>query len=525
MKLVVEMPKDDADRKRKKDCGDLKVVHNGKELHFGVFIAPNGWGHTPTELFVEINMFWAAQSAARQDEIFKCYEEIEQLFSRESNSGKICIALQQMVIPLLDVYHSTELVSAFANKIDIEYPTNAEDEFNSNDARKHREMTYLRHEYFDLAVIAIILRTLLPVWNMFRECLEGDASKKASAYIDLEILRTIKYTEFGACHQMMRLLSYTTATYKCQDGSGELSSIVSGLGSVSIPDYIFASALSNKLITTPLSANKAGTTLISAIFNKVKQDCNHLGEKFPQRVRHRLDNRMGDEDDKIGYLESYAVRQEASNDVYLLSQIYLYDYRKARADLDPTIPPKLVAECLKSFSSVNFNKHVPIMGGNNLLPVHQTVVQWVLSPIVSPRTIPFIDRRAMINAMAITQAALIHWELHGLARTLCYMLEPSDEDDMITPMLPVDTALKAKIEKAYPYWRKEKNKDTAKNMYPALISIEEYCLLLIGRKWNVVATDEVKELLKFKDGDRVIDMHIKSEIASLFIMHQSRNDK
>lgn len=524
MKLVVVMPEDSFDRKRKKDCGDLMITHNGKSLHFGVFTAPNSWDHDPAELFVEINMFWASQSAARQEEIFQAYQSIENLFNTESNSNKICLALQQLVIPILDKFHHTDLISEFANKIEIEYPSNAEEEFNSNDARKHREMTYLRHEYFGLVVIAIILRTMLPVWNLFRESLEGDASKKASAYIDLEILRTLKYTDFGVCHQMVRLNSYTTATYKCQDSSGELSSVVSGLGTTAIPDYIFASVLANKLITTPLVPSKAGTSLISAIFNKVKQDCNHLGEKFPQRVRHRLDNRMGDEDDKIGYFESYAVRQDASNDVYLLSQVYLYDYRKARADLDPTIPPKLVMDCLRSFNTVNFNKRVPIMGGNNMLPVHQTIVQWVMSPIVHPRTIPFIDRKAMINAMAISQAALIHWGLRGLARTLSYMLEQSDEDDMITPMLPVETDLKAKIEKAYPYWRKEKNKDSAKNMYPALISIEEYCLFLIGRKWSIVASDEVKEALNYKDGDRVIDMRIKSEIAQLFIMHQSRND-
>ena len=367
------------------------------------------------QLLFDINGYWASKPEEWQDDAFECYGRILKVIDSTRDGSSLSPALVPLVAELMDVYHDLDDVADYMEDVKLVYPPSVPEYFDSAQGRHHRVLTYTKKEYYGLACLTVALRAMLPVWTGYRAALPKDM-ERSRVYIELEILRTLKDSRMSEHDFMQRLAEYVGGVYASIDHSSELSSIVTGIGSSDIPNYLFASAICNKLTTTMLNApSDSNTSLVTAMYTKVKQDAQHLADKLGTKVLVRNDNRMGDDDDKIGYFESFSARQRVANDIIIGNQVYLYRHQKVRADLDPDIPKALVATCLDSF--IKMGRDVPILGGDNRLPLHQTLVQWVMSPVLMPRAIPNINRKAMLRAMAITQAALFTWGFNCLLYT------------------------------------------------------------------------------------------------------------
>lgn len=270
------------------------------------------------------------------------------------------------------------------------------------------------------------------------------------------------------------------------------------------------------MLNAPSDSN---TSLVTAMYTKVKQDAQHLADKLGTKVLVRNDNRMGDDDDKIGYFESFSARQRVANDIIIGNQVYLYRHQKVRADLDPDIPKALVATCLDSF--IKMGRDVPILGGDNRLPLHQTLVQWVMSPVLMPRAIPNINRKAMLRAMAITQAALFTWGFKELAFLLSTRVR---EDDDFQPVEILQFTGKGKqaLDGQYQFSRPmDTSTGKTKNARPVsggYASVETYADLLVSVPLEIVATDELKLAMQYNDKLPVVAPNVRYSLAELLIL-------
>lgn len=488
--------------------GVVTTTHKDQVLEWLAFKKPNQWEHKPEDLFVEINGFWAAQSDSVQQEIFDVYVACHNTFLNVQDERELCKRVQQYLVTLLDKYHPIEKVRPYIVDLDITIPDTVETDFDSNDGRKHVELTYVRTEYFDLIVATCQLRTIFPIWNMYKDNIRP-TDNSSRVYADIELLRTLKFTKFIASPAMLRLQVYVHAAYARQDRSAELSSIIAGPGTIEIPNYMYASTIANRLITTPIVIKKDRTNLITSIYTKVRHDASHLGDKFNQHVNARSETRMGSaDDDKIGYLESYSVRQDVADDIYLTNQVYLYDYRKVRRHLDDGIPSSLVKACIESFE-----KFPP----RPIRKDQYTLVQWVLSKTVMPRAIPYVDRQAIINAMGVTQAALIHWGFPEIATLLSARPIPLGDELIttnLTPLWQMDTGLKDKLSKIYPYFRPQGNL-AARSLWPGYLAIEKFSTLLTDRRWELTCSKEIAQKLRQQTGEIKLHTTLKNSLAEL----------
>ena len=487
------------------------IEHNGREIDFQEFKRPNSWKFEPEDLFVELNQYWGQLPESRQDEIFAVYGQIFDLFM-ELDGRDLMRVLQTKLALLIDQLHRYDDLKAFLGTLDISIPDNATVEFDANEGRKHRALTYIRSEYESLIVATIQLRTVFPVWNIFNIAQSGEDGE-SKVYNILDTLRTLRLTKFISDPPMERLMEYVKMAYDHQpERNHELSSVIAGISSTEIPNYLFGSVIANRLITTPVDDRGGKTTLISSVFMRVKQDTQQLSQKFKQRVIGRSETRMGDsEDDKIGYLESYSVRQDVSDDIYLVNQVFLQDYRKSRRHLDDTIPSALVKGCIESL------EHFP---PKPIRKEQMTLVQWVLSSIVQPRAVPHINRESMLNAMGLTQAALIHWGFPEIATIIS--MHPMDIDNdavssNLVQFLPMDKDMKDQLTRVYPHARPQRDKSPV-NLIAGYLAIESFATLFDDSRWSVQADDDVLRKLRVPLGEVRPNIRLKNYLAELLVM-------
>ena len=489
----------------------IVISHKSDQIEFDEFKRPNSWKFEPEDLFVELNAYWAHLSDDRQAQIFAKYQFIFEL-CMEYTERELMRRLQYALAELLDELHPFDEMKAFIATLNIPIPDNATEVFDGNDGRKQRDLTYIRSEYEDLIVATVQLRTILPVWNVFTKS-QSTEDGESKVYGVLDTLRTLQLTNFIIDPPMERLKKYVDMAYEHQpERNHELSSVIAGISSTEIPNYIFGSVIANRLITTPVDDRGSKTTLISSVFMRVRQDTQQLAQKFKQRVIGRSETRMGDsEDDKIGYLESYSVRQDVSDDIYLVNQVYLMDYRKARRHLDDGIPSALVKACIESLE-----RYSP----KPIRKEQLTLVQWVLSSIIQPRAIPHINRDAMINAMGLTQAALLHWGFPEIASVIS-MHPVRLEDDVINSnliqFLPVDKDLKDQLAKVYPYSRPHRDKSPV-NLIAGYLAIENFATLFDNSRWEIRADEEIARKLHVSIGEIRPHIKLKNFLAELLVM-------
>ncbi len=495
----------------------IEVIHRESRIYCGDFKRPSSWKHKPEDLFKEINKYWSLLPIEEQDKIFDVYKDASALFSNELDQRNIMRGVQEIMIRLLDDLHPFDRVADLIATMDIAIPDTAKADFDDSDGRKHRELTYIKKEYFDLVVATVILRTILPIWNIFKDSQRVEANE-SKIYAEMDVLRTLRYTDFIFSPPMHRLQVYVHAAYERQpERKAELSSVIAGIGASDIPNYIYSSSLSNRLIYTPIEAVDGKSNLISSVYMKVKHDTNTLGDKLKQRVLDSSNrNRMRtDDEDKIGYLEAYSVRQDVSDHIYLLNQVFLSDYRRARRHLDDEIPSALVKLCIESLHA-----YPPKVVRKDQV----TLTQWVLSKICHARALPYVNREAMFNAMGLAQAALIYWGFPEIAVLISAnpVIEEVDEDsDMIrgfpTQLHALDANAKSEIAKAYPYYRPVRDKKTARQLWPGYIAIDSFALLLTEYRWEINTDPELLRKLHVSKGEIRLHLQLRNLLAELLL--------
>ncbi len=513
----------------------LLIEHNGKLLEWGDFKPYPGWGRGGGDdndndivigktmrvesLLIEINNYWASKPDKYQDELFALYTKISKSFLSDKVSV-VANTLYPLIRDLLNKYHDLEDISEFMRTQEIRYPDKVYDTFNDNEGRHQENITYTKEQYFGLACLMVAFRAMVPIWTRFRAKTAG-VQVKNTMYAQMEQLRLVRESNIAEHRYMHRLIDFVEAVYRTVENSNEISAIVGGVSTTEIPNYLLSSAICTKLIGTAINPSDPKISLVSSIYNKIKADVKHLPDKLNTLVRKRDVNWGNQDDDKTGYFESYAAAEKVASDVIIGNQVYLYDYRRVRRDLDDTIPTSTVVACIESLEK---NKELVILGGDHNTPIHQTLVQWVLSGQIMIHTVPKINRRAMINAMGVTQAALIHWGFKSIAMLMSVVVI-EDMDHRPNEMLPLTTKERTAIDGIYRYHRQLPT--TTRMMSLGRSSVEEFGNKLNERQLELIATDDVKRLISFNenDGRPLVDPSIKSHLSELVLLLARRADK
>lgn len=471
----------------------------------------------PNVVLRELNAFFEQLSDVDKETLFDNYYSYVALTANDHVGVESIRRIQTLTRDMMDVFFNLDRVAEFMETQSIQYPSSVHESYDSDSNRKPRETTYIRSDYFGLACIALVCHAMAPVWTLLGISLSRSAQNDIQAR-DSTILRTLRSTRFITDSRVNRLYDMVCYLVDNMDEKLKLAIKVDGAGTDCIPQFLLATIMINKLSICSIS-RAVEKNLIVTVHTSVGTELKKYSNQR-SNIRERSDSRMGDDEDKIGFLEAYSTRQKVSDDIFIVNDEYLRDYRNVKTDLDPDIPNELVKICLRSFE-----KHPPMAIG----VVQRTLVQWVLTRaihidedgnrrrLIMPRAIGEIDREAIIPAMAITQAALIYWKYPKIARYISSRAVEKSADDLLelsTPLVDIPADLRELLNRTHPYERPQGSKSaSAENM--GVISINAFVRLLDDVDWTLECSEELADEVDTDPGIFEVDEYIKHDLARL----------
>lgn len=509
----------------------IMLEHNGISLEFGNHKPRYSeedkkkfkWTHDVflkkhyAALFVEINEYWKSLPKKAQDEMFAIYEGVHEDIMESPTQAERYHCILEATKELIEGYHKFEDLAKFMEGRELIHTANVNETFNQGiHDNILRSTTYIRSEYEDLAALTVIFRAMLPIWNFNIRFATNGNEKAAKVFYEIEMFSILAKTSLIHVDAFRRLDEFVSAQWEKfvtgktkQDAKKSiLSSTAAGIGTSEIPNYLLATVVVNKLAYREINAFRDEGDLITNVYQRVETEVKKLATKF-ESVKAKVINKSGNDEDKTGYLESFRTREKVRHDVYLVNQVYLYDYRSAKRALDDDIPASLVTACINSLM-----KYPPQPIRKDQL----TLVQWTLSSIIVPRAIGFIDRRAMINAMGLTQAALIHWRLRNLANLISSEPVDGNEDVIVSNTFDnVNADLTAQLKEIFPHYRFSRGTTSRRRMCPGLQATHAFSVMIADQIWNLRCTKQIEDELRQESGEFKPHKSLKDEVASLLI--------
>ncbi|MGL5648945.1 MAG: hypothetical protein ACRDDY_13940 [Clostridium sp.] len=492
---------------------ELSISHHNDSIFFETIKMGSTDTWKPEDLYREVNEFFQSLSSVEQDELFALYVNASDVL-RESHASEYFKLLSPIMCKIVDKYCTIERMLDFIPTLGIQIPEKIMDSFDTELSRKNRAQTYLRYEYEGLMCMMAVLKCINPIWIFYRSCI-SDGARDNDIYTLIDAMRLIGGSEFFQSREVDRFYEFTEAVYATKIGDNVDTSILEGVSSSDLINYVFSSLSIDKLMSMPISIGDHNTHLVTKCYHKIEQDCKSLPSKFRSRAIRRTAPKNASDDSKTSWLDIFTVRESVPISYYKANDIYLRDFRKIRDDLDPTIPDDLILDCLDGFDELAGK---PILGASHKIPLHQTLVQLVMYDIVQIHTLSNVGRDSILNAMAVTQAYLIHHGLISVAKL--FSIYPVSEEPMLMPMNVPTTALKNELAEYCKYSTQTKKDQACAN--PFTVTIEELTTRISYFTWEICTNDVMRSALNCRAQPMPVNQDIKNDLSKMFVKLMER---
>ena len=397
-----------------KNRGYTTVVlsHGGKSVRITI----KGYSEIKVydDPFFEVNGFLRTLPEPIQRELFETYCQLEDDFIEETGyriEGIIHRAIKR-IYELVDLNQLAQWLYTHSSFI---VPSQSEED---NDLRvRSKDMNYDPMDYQDLALFSLALRFLVPIWGQLADDKKkGDENGAInSKFFELKLLKYIENTPLVELPAWDKLYRYCEANYKSSLNKANkfevFSNILNGLASTEIPGWMRAKAVFRKIHMFPIfNRPSTGVThsLISSLHYEVRASLRDNGSRRAVdklRPKNNISDEQNEEE-RNSVIEQYKIKFRAVDGDLVLLQVYTSNIEQVAFRLDPTLPPDL----LETVKQNRYRLETEI-----ILPHQIVLMQWVLCPVLTPKSIPRLPRGNLIAMLIVTQALLWHWGFKELA--------------------------------------------------------------------------------------------------------------
>jgi hypothetical protein len=460
-------------------------------------------------VFREINAFMATLPGDRQQRIWDAYAEIHELFDQNYEVMAMQNRLQLLVSRIYDEIQYEELYAWAEASPMIHIPMSLKTAYGENDPK---DMTYLRQDYFDLAVLAVAARPMVPIWGEYIPLIKDDVDNTFKEFVAVKLLYR---TYVPQCKPWHRLLRYIEASINHRAKEATLhSALLSGLSTSQLPEWLLANTLVRRTSMVPISNRNDGPNLITDVYGYVDGTLQSSGHRrFSGPVSPKRIKKDDKSEQQESLAESYKIKQEVSDGDVMMANHYFSMPEAIVEDLDPTIDMAKLHACLGSIDA---------MMSQDVHQFQRTLAQWVLAKVVSMRYLTLVNKPSLMNAMAAAQALLWHWGFFDLAALLTAK-EIRQEDEFISPQemrLKIPPELMAEMESIYlnKYSVKEKQV-TPRLANPGVRSVDAMFALIATSDWQLSAPKELQAVAAKVQGSRkmYVPSDIRIQLAQLLI--------
>lgn len=488
--------------------GSFVTSHQGQELEWSGSPLNRTTFKNLDNLFNPINGFIASWPTDKQQALWECYVEAHELMRTQGELRLLFGKLKKVVKRMYDLFTYEQLRYWVLGYGNIYIPENIYDQYDGNP----EDRTYLINDYKELAVLAVGLEMMVPVFYQFIFINKNVGNNHKEQYAYGLLSDTWIETTVGA----KRLREYVEANIAREAIS--VASVCFGLSSTELPDHLYCRAIVKKVALSEVTVLDINSSIISNVYHYLRNTYKSLDRSFTAgdgklNPKHNPTDRGGDEDN-MSIAETYKVKQEISDGDLIPQSIYTENYMQMTHAIDPAVPAELVEMCIRNAWKLELD---PIS------PHQMTLVQWVMSRVLSPRAIPNLDKPSLMRTIGATQALMFHWGFKELAVLLTatpYVWEEESAMFTVESRSRISSDAVQKLVGLYPYSTRQSGKTSDRQTNAACRAIDALALDMSTNYWAVyVPAEKVSEFRFEFDNVITVPADVKSQLVKLLMEH------
>lgn len=458
--------------------------------------------------FDNVNAYLEDVTPEKQLELFLLYKEAKEIINEIKDINRIRSELMEVVRKITDIvdYDDVHSWASIYGKYTV--PPDLKQEVPEPSNELNRRLTYIYSDYLHLVSLVINLKFLTPIFGDYLELVNKEIDTK---FKDQSAFTLLAKSELLTSTPMERLKVYVDAYIlkehsKSQPKISMTSAIFGGLGVDELPDWLLARAVVRKLGLYEERFEK--NNAVAAICTHFDQIIGRMDREFggPIVNKERTISSSSFED-KASFAENYKIKQTISDGDLAVLSIYTDDVETLVRTVDPTVDLsllKLCSENIENKTSMNISEH------------QIRLTQWVLSPAISPRGIPILNKPSLLKAIVATQTILWHWGFHELAALMTSI--PYLEEGFSSPSFPrIDNPTIKRLDALYPHRQIKSQTSTVRNSNPAMLAINKMVAMISKCDWECLSPTDLDGHLGLDPKVRIIYVNsdLPQTLASL----------
>lgn len=499
--------------------GLILIEHRGETLEFSGSVYGQAFKKGTYDPFQQINKYWSRIDLEFQDKIFDLFLQAKSVFNETFNVNPLILQLRPIVNELIALHDTEEFERWTRYHAGIWIPEDLDAEYKySHEKPGSREQTYLVADYWELVFMVIKLRVIAPIWGEFTEITKKESGP---TFRDLNTYFTISTSSIVESLAMQRLNHYVMKNVKQDDIN--IRSSIEGIGSDVYQTNLIANILVRFLVIASFTRQPSDTHLVQIIHKTLRNRLSQ-NESHQNAILEKINpNEDDSSEDSSSRAEKYKNKPLVPPGEFTAIEKWTEYYQAIAARL-------LLKNELSEQEIVDLDSAMQAsdaMSGHPLEECQIRIVQWVVGPIVSSRSMWDINKSSILRLAGVAQFIL--WnsgfkDLAGLPTARSMNAEGygsySSESRAHIPKDKID-----RLNELYPFYRRHPTKKTVKPNNDAANEIMELAQALSDHTWfSNMAEEQIAELRGSAANKTFrVGYDIRIRLADLAIHVQMRN--
>lgn len=380
----------------------VAISHAGESVWFSLERYSRQVLRNRPRLYESINRYWASLPEEQQAAIFELFRSSSDVFLNAVNRHSLRQVLALKLEELIALHPFPVLHEWVTWQSNIPIPSDSfqSEYLEDSDKAYTREKTYLRAEYVDLVVLALVLRVALPLLSEYLAFIRHDVDPELS---DLHAVTLLRQTWIASSAPFEKMEEYIDEHLGTLKDTAPL--VAKGISIEDFPELVFAEALMGRVAIGEINSVTDKTHLVKSLYGFVNAtkspryapDAEHgFREKTATGSGENGSNERGSamEMQRNKYRQSFG--EEAELEVMLK-----HPWRVAELiipNLEDTIWQARLTEALET---------VQVLSRECWERPQIGLMQWMLHRrVISGRGVSSVGKMLLIEIMAVVQTAL-----------------------------------------------------------------------------------------------------------------------
>jgi hypothetical protein len=486
---------------------ELVVSHAHESSSWNVEMYSRTTLQNANTLFDNLNGYFASLTLEKQETLWKCYQSILESMESISEPTRLHAYIQENVKTIYEILSFEELKRWTLLHGVVNMPVDLKLAHLPTDSELTQRLTYLRDDYYDLAIFSALLKALLPI---FGECFRRVGKEVRSKFKEHYAFSLLSKSAVLKLPAFYRLRDYVEAKTQNEErknpaGYRKNSAIFGGLGTAELPDWLLAKALVRRVA---VHEETIGDNVVANVYHTIDQQISSLDKTFNGRVNEKKLYSGQTDEDNVSIVENYKVKQEISDGDLCVLSVYTDHPETVANHVDPSCNLYYLELCVSAAI-----KQTQLVIGEH----HLTLAQWVLASAIPPRGIPALNKPTLLKALGVTQALLWHWGFKELALLMLANPTPTEHFSVSVPTSRLSKRAIDTFTELYPHYQLPSSASTGIRVTNvACRAIDLLASSLIQSDWIPGGPSELLVELKLSFGEVwVVSAEIRQELAEL----------